>query len=261
MANIYVNRGADTIPATGTGDTLIFLGGNASVVNGLDLSGIDVANVIVSSDFNAQIGTEGCPLKARVTTKINYGPQGGDLYFQSMGSGGAVSTLLYVFGEGHFHFGNSGTLTRAEIASGQLTIDLPCVGTNVRLAGGILELRGVAGTGPTLLKNMGGYCYTERGGTTLEHGGGTTKVQAGTNTIGTFTIDGPGVELVECGTITQLNLYGGVPDMRKLARRLTITNCNINMTLPGAQAFLDHEALTFTNTPVRMFTDGSLPTY
>ncbi len=108
-------------------------------------------------------------------------------------------------------------------------------------------------------KNIGGYCLTERGATTLEHGGGVTRVQAGTNSISTIDVEAEGLELVECGTITQLNLYNGVPDMKRLTRPLTITNCNINMSLRGAGAFLDHEALTFTNAAVPMFAGGGLP--
>ncbi len=261
-SNIYVSRGSDTIPTTVSGDSVFFLGGSAGVVNGLDLSGLTgIVNLVIGSDFTGQIGDEANPLRARVTTKISYGASGGDFFFRPQGSGASDSALLVLFGDGHFHLGTAGTLTRAEVTNGQMTISALGAATTVRLAGGVVNLLGIGGTAPTLLKNTGGYCYTERGATTIEHGGGHTRVQASTNTIGTLTINGPGVELVECGTITELNVYGGIPDMRRLVRPLTITNCNINMCLPGSQAFLDSDGLSFSFTPIRMFSDGSLPSY
>ncbi len=262
MANIMVTRGSDTIPTTSNADSVYFLGGNATVVNGLDLTGIaGIANLVVGGDFTGQIGDEANPLRARVTTKISYGASGGDFYFRPQGSGAADSELLAIFGDGHFHLGTAGTLARAELTSGQLTISALGTATNVRLAGGTVNILGIGGTAPTLLKNSGGYCYTERGATTIEHGGGYTRVQAYTNAIATLTINGPGLELVECGTINQLNIYGAIPDTKRLVRPLIITSCNINMCLAGAQAFLDSNSLSFTNTPVRMFSDGSLPLY
>ncbi len=262
MANIMVTRGSDTIPTTSNADSVYFLGGNATVVNGLDLSGIaGIANLVVGGDFSGQIGDEANPLRARVTTKISYGASGGDFYFRPQGSGAADSELLAIFGDGHFHLGTAGTLTRAELTSGQLTISALGTATNVRLGGGTVNILGIGGTAPTLLKNMGGRCLIERGATTIEHTAGYTRVEASTNAIGTVTINGPGLELVECGTISLLNAYSAIPDTRKLVRPLTITNCNINMCLPWAQTFLDSNILTFSGTPVRLFADGSLPVY
>ncbi len=95
MANIYVTRGSDTIPTTGNTDSLYFLGGNASVVNGLDLTGIaGIVKLVVGGEFTGRIGAEGNPLKARVTSKISYGAAAGDFYFQPQGSGAATSAFI-----------------------------------------------------------------------------------------------------------------------------------------------------------------------
>ncbi len=164
MANVYVSRGATTLGAVSNGDAVFLLGGSASVTSGLDLSGIaSITLLSVGDDFNGQIGTAANPLKANIATKINYGASGGDLYFQSQGSGSSTSTLLYVFGGGHFHFLTGGTLTRADVANGKMTISSACTATNLRISGGSVHLFGTAGMAPTLLKNIGGYCLTERG--------------------------------------------------------------------------------------------------
>lgn len=262
MADSYVAEGSTTITAPGVGENVYFLGGNAAVVTGVDLSGVaDIARIEVSRAFTGSIGTSGNPLYCEVASALIYAAQSGSMYYRAKDGAGEHAVLVRVCGGGHFHAVTDGTFDKFEILSGTATIEGPIIATTISTAGGSLTILDDTSTDPTTLQLLsGGSVYTERGGTTFTVMAGTLAVEAGTNTVTTFNCYGPPTNartyLTECGTITTLNAYGHIPDTTKMVRPLTITNTNINMSLPGAQAFLDNPLITFTNAATRFITDG-----
>lgn len=257
MADQKIARGATTLGAPNTGDNVYILGGSATITGNVDWSGVaEILTFRVSSDFNGQMGSVSAPLKAKITTKLVYVASGGDMYYVADGSGADTCALMQVLGGGHLHFMTTGTATRAEVRSGELSVATACAVTALRMSGGRVNFYDDSSTDPTTVEVFGGYLYMERGATTITHTAGTTKLQAGTNNITTVNLYGPGCQFVDFGTITTLNAMGGIPNASMLSSPVTITNTNINMAIPGAQAFLDNSNVTFSNAPVRFIHDG-----
>lgn len=265
MANVFVSEGSSTVGSPSAGDSLFVLSGAAPITTNVDQSAIDLVKVEVSAAYGGQFGTEGNPFYAEVTSSIWYGALAGDMYYRGKDTTDATPQI-YVAGNGHFHFVTDGTATRFDVASGFATIAGPCIVVTLTIAGGETRLLDDTSTDPTLVQLLpngsgrGGKLYSERGGTAFTNKAGDLTIKAGTNTIGTLNCDGPAsiakTVLQECGTITTLKALGHIPDTRALTRPLTITNTEINMSLPGAQAFLDHPLITFSNAATRAVTDG-----
>jgi hypothetical protein len=260
MADIKVNRGVITIPAVAAADNVYFLGGSAFVSANLDHSGIaNIAILEVNREFSGMVGSSSGSLKARVTTRLVYDANAGDLWFESNGSAAEDSALVQLTGGGHLHVTGAGTVTRLEVSNGQCTIATSAVITNLRVAGGNTLVYDDTSTDPTLVEVFAGSVLLERGATTLRHVGGQTIVKhntTGPNVFTTVDVYGPGLKLVGCGTITTLNAMGGIPDVSELDQPLTITNTNINMTLRGAKELLNHPKITFTNAATKFFHEG-----
>lgn len=266
MASVYVANGSRTMGTIAASDSLFILEGNATIDTNIDQSGLAVTGIAVeeiSRAFTGQIGTAAAPHKAEIDTRLVYMAQSGDMYYQAAGAANTCA-LLQINGGGTFHFVSGGTCTLAEIGSGSLQVTASAVVTTLNAAGGSVSITGT-GTGVTTLNmwpgpsGSGPSVYTNRGGTTFTNKAGMLTLDIGTNTITTLNCSGPGKTILkESGTITTLNAEGHIPDTSALVRALTITNTTINMTLPGAQAFLDHPLITFTNTPARKISDGRI---
>jgi hypothetical protein len=270
MASVTVTEGATTLGTPASGDSLFILGGNATITTNVDQSALAAGLVReeISRAYTGQYASAGAPHKVQISTARVYMAISGDMYYQAAGNGGNTAALIQVIAGGHFHFVAGGTATRFEVIAGQATISAPCVVTSLRIAGGSTTLLDDSSTDPTLIELMagpagtGGTCYTERGGTTFTNGCGTLTIKAASNTLTTLNCQGSPLTaktvLVTSGTITTVNATGHIPDTTQLVQPVTITNTPINMGLPGAQAFLDHPLITFTNTPTRYITDGRL---
>lgn len=262
MADVLVQPGSDTVGAPNSGDNLYILGGNEPIDTAVDQSALanGLAIVEVSRAYTGTVGSAGSPFYTEITTRLVYASQSGAMYYRGKDAGDATP-LIQINGGGEFHAVTDGTATRFEVANGVAKIYGPFIATNVRTGGGYTTILDDTSTDPTLIHLMsGGTVYTERGMTTGTVDVGLLIIEAGTNAITTLNCNGsPSVsrtQLIESGTITTINCNGHVPDCSKLTQPLTITNTGINMTLPGAQAFLDHPLITFTNTPTRYVSDG-----
>lgn len=267
MATVTVDEGSKTLGSPSSGDSLFILGGAQYINTNVDQSALanGLVAVEVSGAFAGQFGSAGSPFYSEVTGYIWYGAITGDMYYRGKDSGDATP-IAYIAGGGHFHGVTDGTITTGHVTSGHATFEAPFIVVSLYVAGGSTSLLDDSSTDPTLIRMMagkngtGGALLTERGGTTITNECGDLTIDANTNTIGTLNCTGSTqtarTRLKECGTITTANLTGHIPDMTNFARPLTITNTTINMTLPGAQAFLDNPLITFTNTPARLGTDG-----
>lgn len=260
MADYFIGEGSTTVDAPSDGDNVFVLGGSAAIVTNVDKSSITFVRFEVSRAYTGTFATAANPMYVEVTGQLIYAAQSGAMYYRGKDTTDATP-LIQVVGGGTFHFVVDGTATRFEIGSGSAIIYGPAIATNIRVGGGSLTLLDDTSTDPTLLHLMsGGTVYTERGGTTFTNDAGTLLIEAGTNAITTLNCNGPlqiaKTHLTESGTITTANVVGHVPDTSKLTRPLTITNTAINMSLPGAQAFLDNPLITFTNAPTRYISDG-----
>jgi hypothetical protein len=267
MATVVVQPGTTSYGTLASADSLYILGGGQTITTGSDQSAL--ANGLVAVElpkaFVGQASTSGAPLYVEVTGYIWYGAGGGDLYYKGKDTTDATP-IAYAVGGGHFHFVDDGTITNFHLSNGTATISGPCIVTNLYVFGGTGTLLDDTSTDPTILlmgagpSGVGGSLTTERGFTTGTVNAGSLTIDADTNTITTLNCNGSyqnsKTVIKECGTITTANLYGHIPDTTNMSRPLTITNTNINVTLPNAQAFLDNPLITFTNTPARFGSDG-----
>lgn len=262
MATQTIVAGTATFAAAQAGDNIYVLGGGQTISGNVDYSGVNTSVILeVSKAFTGQIGTSAAPFQTAFSTRLVYMASAGDLWFESDAADTDVTALVYHLGGGHLHFINTGTATRFEQASGQFTLGNAPTLTTYRMAGGQSTL-GDTGTGPaiTLFQQTGGHCHNQRPCTTYTGTGGTCVFDAdsagGVNAQGTVQVFGANVSLKDVGTITALTWLSGNVDASQLSRPLTITDATIAMHLPGAQALLDHPLITYTNTPVRVFSDG-----
>jgi len=258
-ATRYIAAGSTTLGTVGAGDDIYILGGSAEMVTNMDQKALlDIASVDIGKEFNGSYGTSAAPFKALLTGTFWYNPSGGQAHWHSIGSfadplGAASLKLIMPSGSsGAMYFGGvaSGAITSAEIAGGSLIVDTLGVITSLYIGqSGSVRLYDSASTFPTLIQQTGGELYLDRGATTINHSGGSCWVQGvAANAITTLTINGGGmVHLVESGTITTLNAWGHIPNCRKLIRPLTITNTNINLSLPGAEDFLNNPLITHSS--------------
>jgi len=266
MATVYITDGSADVGTPLSGDDLIQLGGSRTIDTGLNQSALaaGLARVEVPLSYSGQYGSTSGALLAQISGQLIYAASKGDMYYTPDGVADTCA-LIQCIGGGHMHLiGSVGTVTRAEVKSGQFTCAALVTITNYRQTGGLGTLSDDGGTtDPTLVEVGSGHLILRRGATTLTaffHQGarapGSVLVDAGTNAIPTLNCDGGIVTIKECGTITTLNCRGSLPDVRNLARKLTITNTNIYMDLPGAQALLDHPLITYSNAATRLMHDG-----
>lgn len=265
MPNVFVAEGATTVGAPASDDSLYFLGGGAAVTTAVDQSALanGLAVVEVSRAFNGNIGTSGNPFYSEVSSRLVYAAQAGAMYVR-LKDGADATPNVWVHSGGTLHMVSDGTANRLHIENGSCVVYGPVIvgsgGTvpMVFVDGGSLSLLDDSSTDPTTMTITGGTIYTERGGTTFNINGGNMTIKAGTNTLTTLNCSGSSATTIlqECGTITQLNAFGHIPDASRLTRPITITDTSINMAKPGAQALLDHPLITYTNTPIRFATDG-----
>lgn len=262
MATQRLTKAAPTLTAASAGDTIFINEGGFPVNANLDYSGVNRGVTMeVSQSYSGDIGDSSTQFKIAFTTRLIFGGTG-HMWWISDSLDSDTSALVQVTGGGHLHFVSGGPATRAEVGFGILTAGNAASITNARIGkGGTAYLydTGSAGT-VTLAENHGGTLYSERPHTTLNHVAGRTTLAAdsagATNAHGTINVNGPGLVIKDSGTITALNCNLGIPDVSQLANTLTITDTTINMLIPGAQAFLDHPLITFTNTPTRLYNDG-----
>lgn len=262
MADVPIAHGANSLGTPSSGDSIYILGGNTSIDTAVDQSALaaGLVNFEVSRAYTAHIGSSGNPVYVEITGRLIYAAQSGSMYYRGKDAGDAT-VLIQIHTGGEFHAVTDGTATRFEMGSGVAKIYGPFIATNIRMGGGYLTILDDTSTDPTLIHMMsGGTVFTERGMTTGTVDQGTLIIEAGTNAITTLNCSGPPqvarTILTESGTITTLNATGHIPDTTKLTNPMTITNTTINMTLPGAAAFLQNPLITFTNAATEYISDG-----
>lgn len=262
MATQTIISGAETLGTANAGDSFYITGGGATITGNNDYSGVNTCVLMeVAKPFTGQLGSSSNPITMAFSTRLVYGAAAGDMWYKSDSADTDTTALIQHIGGGHLHFNTTGIATRMEQLSGQFTVGNAPTLTTYRQAGGQSTLQDT-GSGPaiTLFQQVGGSCLNQRPITTYTGAGGNVVFDADTtgavNAIGTINAYGANLTLKSPGTITALNWLSGIVDASQLTRTLTITDCTINMALPGAQALLDHPLITYTNTPVRVFTDG-----
>lgn len=262
MAAVIIGDATNDTGTPADGSDLYFEGGNTAITQNVTLDANTYPIIEVSRARTGDIATSGTPFRVEAcSTRLVYNAMAGTFYFQC----DTTAALIQCLGAGQFQFVASGTATRFEVLNGSATIAGACVATNVRVAGGSTYIINTgASTAQTLLHLMsgpsgGGQVWTQRGATTMTNESGTLNVDnegtAVTNLLCTGHHQVAKTILEDIGTITAGTFTGHIPDVSRLARPLTITAETINMSLPNAQAFLDHPLITHSSV-TRLITDG-----
>lgn len=262
MATQVIIAGDTSFDAVGAGDSFYVTGGGQTIAGNVDGSGQNTSVLAeIGKAFTGQIGTAADPWQTAFSTRLVYAAAAGDIYFESDAADTETTALVQCIGGGHFHFVNAGIATRFESISGQVTVGNGAVITNGRFGGGLVNLLDTgSATALTILNVSGATVYSQRPHTTIILMSGSLTLDAdaagAVNAHTTINVYGGTLNLKDSGTITTLTWEGGMVNASQIARATTITNTNIRMDLPGAQALLDSPNITFTNTPTRYYTDG-----
>lgn len=259
MANVYVEDAA-TLGTIAAGDAIIIAGrraGNVTdITTNLDQSGLaagGLASVNVSPSFRANFGTVDTPFKAEINVSsasmFRNEAMDGEVWYTPDGNTDLCVSVRQV-GKGSMHIIGSGTVTNLEQLDGLLVVAEGITPTTVRSAGGRMRIEGQAGTNPTTY-NIGGKgdCYTARGGTTYNlFDSGRLTLDCGADPLTTVSLYGGSMEIVQCGTITTLNLFAGDASRILISRLIPITTVNVWPTVRNVGKFLDHPYLTISTT-------------
>jgi hypothetical protein len=258
-------RNATTFGAAAAGDTFFVQEGALDITGNLDYSGVNTSVIgEISRFYTGSIGSSSESWKTAFSTRLVW-EGSGDLWFESNSLDSEATALIYCIGAGHLHLTGSAAppvVTRLEALSGFQTVAAGVTVTTGRFGGSSSArlLDSGSAVAVTTLDVIGGQVYSQRPHTTINGAGGSIMLDCdstgGVNAHGTINAYGAKISIRDSGTITTLNAMYSVPDASTLTRALTITNTTINMGLPGAQAFLDHPLITFTNTPTRVGSDG-----
>ena len=259
MANFLVEDNA-SLSGIVAGDTLYVAGrrgGNVTnILTGLDLSGLaagGLASVHVTRAFKANFGSESTPFKAEVNVSaasvFRNDAAEGELYYTPDGSADTCVSFRHV-GPSSSHLIGSGTVTNLEQLDGLVVVGENITATTVRAAGGKMRIEGQAGTNPTTMFAGGsGDLYSARGATTINlFDAGRLTIDAGADPITTINMYSGRLDIVQCGTITTLNLFGGDASRILIARPIPVTTVNVWATVKNVGKFLDHPFVTFTTT-------------
>jgi len=266
MPTLSIANGTKTLGTPSSGDTLFVLGGNQYINTNIDQSGLanGLVTVRVFAAFRGQFASAAAPFYSEITTSFINEAEAGDVYYKGKDTTDATPLIQHK-GGGHFHF-IDGTATIYEVSNGQSTIEDGAIVTTYRQSGGIGSiLNAGSATVPTNLymdagpSGVGGRCYTERCPTNGYNKAGELTIN-GTGNMTALVCDGPAAVaktiIQNVGTITTLTALGHIPDLTRLENLVTITNAEINMSLPGAAALLANPKITFTNTPTRRYSGG-----
>jgi hypothetical protein len=254
MATRIISNTA-TLGASGhtAADDVFLQDGNTPLTTDIDASGLAAGGYdefVVAFGWKANIGTFSNPLQAEVSTRFVYGAGAGQCWYYPNGDSD-VCALLRVIGPGRPRMTllTGGTITVLECSSGITDVTEPVAATTIRVdKSAIINILDNSSTDPTLLDASGGTVNTARGATTItQRGSANVNVNAETNAIGTWNVDGGRAVLIESGTITTLNWKAGSFDVRQLNRPVTITTANIWTTAidPATlNALLTHPLVT-----------------
>ena len=264
MATVTVENSND-VGSPGDGGSVFFIEGATPVTVNVDQSavGADGLNVVsLAHPWVANVGTSGAPFKAEISDPAGsnpglYNAAGGGTFFYEINGTANFCDLVRSYGPGTRRtvLQTTGTATVVECASGIIIVEEPVTAITVRIGGnGLVEMPDAASTDPTLVEIGGGSWVTERGAATVDQWGGTADVNAGTNTFGTYNLDGGVARWRQSGTITTLNWRSGIFDISKLGRELTITTLNVwaNVNQNALHDLLRSHIATVTNVNYRM---------
>lgn len=266
MATQTIVAGTTSLAAFGAGEVVYILEGGQSIAGLVDQSAANQAATFeVAPGFTGQIGTAAAPHIQAYATRLVYAAGAGDMYYSVNSATTDTTGLLQVLGGGHLHIMSGGdstpTITRLEQLRGTVTLTgstTPTV-TTARCAGGVMNLLDAGGaTTITTLDVMGGSVYCQRPCTTISVLSGNLVFDSddasATNAIGTLNVWGGSVTLMDPGTISTLNFYGGtiIPPN---SRPVTISASTVNRALPGASQLLDHPLITWSSN-TNIITDG-----
>lgn len=263
MATQTIVAGDTSFDAVGAGDSFFVLYGSQGIVGNVDGSGQNTSVLAeIASGFTGSIGTASDPWKTAFSTRLVNMAGSGNIYFESNAADTETTALIYQLGGGTLHLqGSAAVITRMEMMRGTVNAGNGVTLTTARCAGGSLNIADTGtGAAVTTLDVIGGSVYSQRPVTTTVITSGNLTIDSdgagATNAQTTVSLYGGTLNLLDCGTITTLNIFGGQLILSQ-NRPLTVTNTNICMHLPWAQAFLDStNIVTFTNAPTRIISDG-----
>lgn len=267
MAVAYLTEGATDLAAgnwsdaTGFADsaTLVINSGSQTITNTLQPSlanGIDYLDVLPG--FSGNIGGSGGSLcvetraslynEATVDPRIRYWASGGTFYYSGAGAGAAGDACHFWQQDGGGRGYLTGTYTQRNIHLQNGTLD---VGANVAgetayvwyFAGGSATVQYNA-TGAFTYRVSGGDHIIKRGAQTgLYQTGGSVRLDGQGSTYAATELHGGTMQIVNSGTHTAMLLLGGVLDLSRLARPMTITTL---IHAPTARV-IPSKLLTITN--------------
>jgi hypothetical protein len=257
-------RGTTTFSAASAGDTFYIDEGTQAITGNTDYSGVNTSvTAEISRGFTGSIGTAAAPWKTAFSTRLIYAAMGGSMFFESNAADTETTALVQCIGNGNFTAsGSTAVITRLEAIGGVVTVANPVTVTTARFGWNVNAELQDSGTGPTVttLDLFGGFVKSSRPHTTINALRGRLVLDSDSagaaNAHGTINAYGAEIVIIDSGTITTLNAYNSIPNLTRLTRALVITNSTINMSLPGAQAFIDNPNVSFSNNPTLVMTDG-----
>lgn len=250
MPDIEVPVGTTTIPDPPIvpGDNIYFLGGGATVtgVNHSDINRLAILEVPAS--FSGTIGSSGTPLVAGFSTHVflaggvlNLDPTSSDISTQE-------TVLIIVVGGVLNLLGTTGKVTTLYVQGGRVNVGGGVKVANYYINNGSLLVEDGAAVDPDVVENHGGSLVFMRGITPsigrITHYAGTTLIDAGNNNLEIVEQRGSGLAFKDAGVLASVILDRGIPDLSKQGSPLSHTALTINMSLQGAQAYLDHSMTT-----------------
>lgn len=213
---------------------------------GLSQAGVDLASLDISTLPGGSIGSPGSPLNVAVSGTGTLSKDG-QFYYRGHGnvwfSAGTANVDQLQFFGGRF-YQSGGTITDARIGPGYFEVGSSGTITNAYNYGATLIIRDGSGTVTGIASYAGTTDVSNRALDALTvHGG--KLLYRGTTAVVTCNVSRGGIlYYASSGTITTLNVYGGVVDSSKAQYPFTVTAATI---LAGSSYFKNSPVVVTTS--------------
>ena len=244
MAVAFLNTGATSMAAANWSDTtgfaaaaqLVIREGSQAIVNDLNQSATSIEFLDIQEGFSGNIGNASGSLRCDADgtaespttrlSRIRYNASGGNFYFSATG-GNTLAHFVEINTGGTF-WGTDGIMKNVVLQNGTARFAAAVAGTGGvwRFTGGVGIIDYAASSAIPQLDVVAGRHTLSRNATTLNVYGGELVIDCAALAITTITITGGNVRLLNAGTVTTVNGYGGTLDCSATQRPVTITTLN-----------------------------------
>jgi hypothetical protein len=244
MAVAFLNTGATSMAAANWSDTtgftaaaqLVIREGSQAIVNDLNQSASSIEFLDIQEGFSGNIGNASGSLRCDADgtaespttrlSRIRYNASGGNFYFSATG-GNTLAHFVEINTGGTF-WGTDGIMKNVVLQNGTARFAAAVAGTGGvwRFTGGVGIIDYAAALAIPQLDVVAGRHTLSRNATTLNVYGGELVIDCAALAITTITITGGNVRLLNSGTVTTVNHYGGTLDCSATQRPVTFTTMN-----------------------------------